>query len=99
MRSMSAVVEENMAASEQMSAQSSGVSSAITSIAELASSQSASTRQVMYRTEAMTHDVGDMSTQLDGLADTVTGLERLVGRFKLAASAPKAASVRLLRAA
>jgi len=100
MRSMSAVVEENMAASEQMSAQSSGVSSAITSIAELARNQSASTREVTSRTEAMTGDVSVMTAEIDDLADTVSGLERLVGRFKLAsAAAHQAAPVRLLRAA
>jgi methyl-accepting chemotaxis protein len=100
MRSMSAVVEENMAASEQMSAQSHGVSEAITSIAELARNQSASTRQVSQSAETMTHGVGEMSVQLEGLAETAAGLERLVGRFKLASSSSaQRAPVRLLRAA
>jgi methyl-accepting chemotaxis protein len=99
MQSMSAVVEENMAASEQMSAQSSGVSAAIEGIAELASTQSATTREVSSSAENMSQDVGVISAQIDGLADTASGLHDLVGRFKLASAPVSLERERLLRAA
>jgi methyl-accepting chemotaxis protein len=99
MQSMSAVVEENMAASEQMSAQSHGVSAAIEGIAGLATTQSATTRQVSSSAENMSQDVSVMTAQIDGLAETASGLHQLVGRFKLASAPVALDRERLARAA
>jgi methyl-accepting chemotaxis protein len=97
MQAMSAVVEHNMAASEQMSAQSNGVSSAIQSITLLARTQSSLSGDVSARSEGMRSEVGAMSGQIDDLAETAAGLQRLVARFKVAET--EEPPVHLLRAA
>jgi methyl-accepting chemotaxis protein len=96
MRSMSVAVEQNMAASEEMAAQSSEVSEAISTIAQLAQAQSGSTQEVSQRADLMRGDVGEISGQIDELAETAAALQELVGRFKLSSSQP---ALRLLRAA
>jgi hypothetical protein len=47
----------------------------------------------------MTHGVGEMTVQLEGLAETAAGLERLVGRFKLAGAGAEPTPLRARRAA
>jgi methyl-accepting chemotaxis protein len=97
MRTMSVAVEQNMAASEEMAAQSSEVSEAISSIARLAEAQSSGTQEVSQRADVMRGAVGEISGQIDDLAETAAGLYDMVGQFKLPSSSTPA--VRLLRAA
>jgi methyl-accepting chemotaxis protein len=83
MNSISAVVEENSAATEQMAAQASDVTSRIGSIAAVSEEQSAATEQVMASAEQMGAQVKEMSTQAQGLAATARQLNNLVSRFRI----------------
>jgi methyl-accepting chemotaxis protein len=80
MNSISAVVEQNSAATQQMAAQASDVTSRIGSIAAVAEEQSAATQEVMASAEQMGAQVEEMSTQAQGLAATARQLKNLVSR-------------------
>ena len=106
MTSISAIVEENTAATEQMSAQSGQVAEAIQSIAAVSEEQSASTEEVSASAEEMTAQIEEMSAQAQELSSTAEQLRELVARFRLATGAAPAATtvtgtkvVRLRRAA
>jgi methyl-accepting chemotaxis protein len=105
MQSISAVVEENTAATQEMAAHSSQVSNAIHGIAAVAQEQSAATEEVSASAEQMSAQVEEMSAQAQELAATADQLRELVARFKLDKHAPVSVvrsahgAVRLRRAA
>ena len=83
MTSISAIVEQNTAATEQMSAQSGQVAQAIQSIAAVAEEQSASTEEVSASAEEMSVQIDEMTAQAQELSGTAEQLRRLVARFRL----------------
>jgi len=88
MTSISAVVEENTASTEEMAAQSGHVSTAIEEIAAAAGEQSSRTQQVSASAEGMATRVSDINHEVESLADTAEGLRRLMARFRRAERAP-----------
>jgi methyl-accepting chemotaxis protein len=99
MHSISAVVEQNNAATEQMAAQAGHVTDAVQSIAAVSEEQSAATEQVMASAEEMSAQVQQMNTQAQGLATTALQLNGLVTRFKLVDDDAEPANVIPLRRA
>jgi len=83
MHSISAVVEENTAASEQMAGESMRVAEAVQSIAAVAGKQSDATRQVSASAEEMSAQVEEMNAQAEELAATADQLKQLVARFRI----------------
>jgi methyl-accepting chemotaxis protein len=92
MASISAIVEENTAATEQMSAQSGQVAQAIESIAAVSQEQSAGTEEVSASAEEMSAQIEEMSAQAQELSSTAEQLRQLVALFQLDASVPTDAS-------
>jgi methyl-accepting chemotaxis protein len=83
MHSISAVVEQSTAATEEMSAQAHQVSMSIQSIAAVSEQQSAATEEVSASTEQISTQVDQMSAQAQDVASTSEQLKKLVARFKL----------------
>jgi methyl-accepting chemotaxis protein len=81
MLSISAVVEQNNAATEDMAAQAGHVTDAIQSIAAVSEEQSAATEQVMASAQEMGAQVEELNAQAQGLAATARELKSLVTRF------------------
>jgi methyl-accepting chemotaxis protein len=99
MQSISSVVEEKSAATEQMAAQATAVSDSIHSIAAVSEQQSAATEEVSASTEQMSAQIAEMSAQAQELAHTADQLKGLVARFKLdndstSAGSSKAAAIK-----
>ena len=99
MDSISAVVEENSAATEQMASQAGHVTDAVQSIAAVSEEQSAATEEVMASAEQMSAQVQQMRAQAQGLATTARQLNGLVLRFKLTNEDAEPANVVPLRRA
>ncbi len=105
MQSIDAVVEQNRAATGEMTTQARNVAGSILAIAAVAEEQSASAEEVSASTEEMSAQVEAMSLQAQELATAAEELEGLVARFRVADGADVAvadvvgASSRLRRAA
>ncbi len=97
MRSISAVVDANLNASQDMAAETARVNEATQSIAAVAEENSAATEEVSASAEEMSAQVEEMSAQAEELAATAEQLEVLVGRFRLErqAAAPLSLPARL----
>ncbi len=87
---ISAVGEENAAATEQMAAQSEQVSGAIGRISAVAEENSATTEEVSASAEEMSAQVEEMNARAQQLADTARVLKALVDRFVLEQAAVEA---------
>jgi methyl-accepting chemotaxis protein len=85
MQGISAVVEENAAATDEMAAQASQVSSAIQGIAAVSEEQNASAEEIAATSHQVGIQVEDISARAADLAATAEGLEQLVARFKVRA--------------
>ena len=91
------MVEESTAATEEMAAQGTEVSSAIQSIADIARAQSVTTAEVSSNAQRISLHVDVISAGVHELRQTATNLQTLVAPFKL--DTAKAAPESLPRAA
>ena len=78
-------VEENTAATEEMSANSSEVTQAIESIASVSEENSAAIEEVSASAEEMTAQVEEVTASAQSLAELAVDLQKVVNRFKLSA--------------
>jgi methyl-accepting chemotaxis protein len=92
MASISAIVEEGSAATEEMAAQASQVGESIESIASAAEQSSGATRQVSASSEEMAAQVADVSEQAEVLARTASEVRALLAQFRVEESACEAES-------
>jgi len=83
MDSVSAVVEENTAATEQMAAGSTEVTNAIESIASISEENSAAVEEVSASTEEMSAQVEEVTASAQSLADMAQALQQVVALFKV----------------
>ena len=81
--SVSAIVEENTAATEEMSANSTEVTQAIESIASVSEENSAAIEEVSASTEEMTAQVEEVTASAQSLAMMAQVLQEIVKRFRL----------------
>ena len=79
----SEVVEQNNAATKEMVAQATQVTTAIQSVAAVSEEQNASSEQVSASAEEMAAQVQEMGAQAQELAVTAEQLRRLVEKFIL----------------
>jgi len=86
MDTVSAVVEENTASTEEMAAGSSEVNGSIESIASISEENSAAIEEVSASTEEMSAQVEEVSASAQILSDMAGSLHSAVVRFKLAQS-------------
>ena len=80
---VSAVVEENVAATEQMAANSSEVSQAIENIASVSQENSAAVEEVSASAEEMSAQVEEVSAAAQALNEMARALDAVVAQFKL----------------
>ena len=83
MDTVSAVVEENTAATEEMAAGSNEVSQAVENIASVSEENSASVEEVSASTEEMSAQVEEVTASAHSLAEMSTELQSLVDQFTL----------------
>ncbi|MGE3271514.1 MAG: hypothetical protein AB7P40_22380, partial [Chloroflexota bacterium] len=83
MSSISAVVEEATATSEEMAASAAGVGESIGSIVESAETSAATTEAVSASASEMADQVDEVNAQAEDLASTAEQLRNLVARFHL----------------
>jgi methyl-accepting chemotaxis protein len=83
MESISAVVEQSTAATEEMAAQAGQVTTTIQSIAEVAADNSAATEQVSGSANEMSDQITRIAEEAEQLAGTSASLRALVARFRL----------------
>jgi len=81
--SVSAVIEENTASTEQMAANSSEVSQAVESIASVSQENSAAIEEVSASAEEMSAQVEEVTASAQSLADMAQVLNEIVSTFKL----------------
>jgi methyl-accepting chemotaxis protein len=86
-QSISHVVEQNTAATEEMAAQANEVDDAIQGIASLSQRQSVVIEQLSSSVEAMRSQVDEMAADARTVAATADRLRDLMARFTLEASA------------
>ena len=82
MDSVSAVVEENTAATQEMASNSAEVTRAIENIASIGEENSAAVEEVSAATEEMSAQVEEVSASAQSLADMALMLQDLVAQFK-----------------
>jgi methyl-accepting chemotaxis protein len=94
--SVSAVVEENTAASEQMSANAREVMQSVDNIASVSEENSAAIEEVSASAEEMNAQVEELTASAQDLADMAGSLWDEIARFKLAehANSPQGSPVR-----
>jgi chromosome segregation ATPase len=80
---VSAVVEENTAATEQMAAGSTEVAQAIENIASVSEENSAAVEEVSASTEEMSAQVEEVTASAQSLANMAGTLRQVVAQFKL----------------
>jgi len=83
MESVSAVVEENTASTEEMSASSDEVNLAVEAFASISEENSASVEEVSASTEEMNAQVDDVNNSAQSLAEMAVTLQQLVAQFKI----------------
>jgi methyl-accepting chemotaxis protein len=81
--SVSAVVEENTAATEEMAAGSSLVTQAIEDIASISEQNSAAVEQVSASASEMTNQVGEVTKSVNGLSSMAQSLQTILSHFIL----------------
>ena len=81
MERVSAVVEENSAATEEMAAGSTEVTSAVEIIASISEENSAAIEEISASTGEMTSQVEDVATAVQNLSEVTQTLNQVVGRF------------------
>jgi methyl-accepting chemotaxis protein len=81
--SVSAVVEENTAATEEMAAGSSLVTQAIEDIASISEQNSAAVEQVSASASEMTSQVGEVTKSVNGLSSMAQSLQSILKQFIL----------------
>jgi methyl-accepting chemotaxis protein len=81
--SVSAVIEENTAATEQMAAGSSEVSVAVENIASVSEENSAAVEEVSASAEEMSAQVEEVTASAQSLSEMAQSLQAVVGHFKL----------------
>ncbi len=81
--SVSAVVEENTAATEEMSAGSSLVTQAIEDIASISEQNSAAVEQVSASAEEMSEQVEEVTKSVNGLTGLAHSLQSVLSQFNL----------------
>ncbi len=84
--SVSAVVEENTAATEQMAASSTEISQAIENVASVSEENSASLEEISASAEEMSGQVTQVTISATRLSDMAQRLQLIVSEFKLPAS-------------
>jgi methyl-accepting chemotaxis protein len=100
MDSVSAVVEENTAATEEMAAGSGEVTHAIENIASVSEENSAAVEEVSASAEEMSAQVEEVTASAQSLAEMAAGLRAVIAQFKLGGevltvpATPMAVSVR-----
>lgn len=87
--SVSSVVEENTAATEEMAAGATEVAEAIDTVASVSEQTAASTEEVSAGAEEMTAQVEEMVASSKSLAEMAEGLQEMVSRFKLEENAQR----------
>jgi methyl-accepting chemotaxis protein len=92
MESISAVVEESTAATEQMAAQAGSVTVTIETIAGAAAENSTATDQVSGSAGEIGEQVRRITEEAEQLAETSASLRAMVARFRLEGDAPAAAA-------
>jgi methyl-accepting chemotaxis protein len=88
MDSVSAVVEENTAATEEMAASSTEVTHAIENIASVSEENSAAVEEVSASAEEMSAQVEEVTASAQSLADMAQALQQVVAQFKLVHEQP-----------
>ncbi|HTX59044.1 MAG TPA: methyl-accepting chemotaxis protein [Verrucomicrobiae bacterium] len=83
MQSISAVVEENSAATEEMAAQSSQLAEAITSIASTCERDAAAADELVASARVMQDHFAELRNLADALDSTAGNLRNVVDRFRL----------------
>ena len=83
MDSVSAVVEENTAATEEMAASSNEVTQAIENIASVSEENSAAIEQVSASAEEMSAQVEEVTASAQSLSEMAHALQEVVAQFKL----------------
>lgn len=83
MNSVSSVVEENAASTQEMATNSAHVSKAIQSIAAISEENSAATEEVSGATEELTAQVEQMINSVQALAEMAMTLQQAVAQFKV----------------
>jgi len=81
--SVTAVVQQNTAATRQMQVDSTELTESMESIASISEQNSAAVEQVSAATEEMSGQVEEVSTSARSLADLAGELQTLIGRFRL----------------
>ncbi len=81
--SVSAVIEENTAATEEMAANSTELTQAIENIASVSEENSAAVEEVSASTEEVSAQVEEVSASAASLMDMAKNLQKVVSRFKL----------------
>jgi methyl-accepting chemotaxis protein len=89
MDTVSAVVEENTAATEEMSASSNEVSQAVEHIASVSQQSSASIEEVSSSNQEIKDRLHEAAELSDSLADLATRLQQSISRFTIQANAGK----------
>jgi methyl-accepting chemotaxis protein len=82
---VSAVIEENTAATEEMAANSSELTQAVENIASVSEENSAAVEEVSASTEEVLAQVEQVSASATSLMDLAQDLQRVVSQFKLTA--------------
>jgi methyl-accepting chemotaxis protein len=83
MVTVSAVVEENTAATEEMSAGSTEVTQEIEAIASVSEQNSAAVEQVSASTAEMNNQMQDVASSASNLAEMAQGLKEIINYFQL----------------
>lgn len=84
--SVTAVVQQNTAATRQMQVDSTELTESMESIASISEQNSAAVEQVSAATEEMSGQVEEVSTSARSLADLAGELQIMVGRFKISST-------------
>jgi methyl-accepting chemotaxis protein len=83
MSSVSAVIEENTAATEEMAANSTEVTQSVENIASVSEENSAAVEEVSASAEEMSAQVEEVTASAEELAQLTSDLQLVVSRFKL----------------
>ena len=87
---MSAVIEENTAATEEMVANSPSCRQAVENIASVSEENSASVEEVSASTEEVLAQVEQVSSSASSLMEMAKTLQKVVARFSLASDTTQA---------
>ena len=96
---VSAVVEENTAATEEMAAGAGSVMQSIENIASVSEENSAAVEEVSASAEEMSAQVEEVTASAQSLADMAQGLRQIVAQFKLSNSGVQAVEARTVAVA